>query len=738
MAFKINWQNVRDGEFEEIVAALLRAMGYQNVIVRTGGSDDGWDIDAELVRPLPDGSIETAPWRIECKRYKGAPSAEAIRDHYQRMFKTPPICQNLLFVVSGALTNPTKKDLEEFGKRDLVSVKWWEGNQLQTLIEKHLSSRELRAQITPHVELELPRDALVAACRHQVAAEIQRRVGRKYLPDIFHTRPIEEEIGKFIEQDLDRTQLLELGGSLKRFKHPDLAVSLREQGAGLIECVARAKDWAEAQEPISTLVSLCEGKTKQSLLHLVRGVRCLRRNCFLVKDKAGSGKTNVLCRLATDDARSGTVSLFFSCKFDLPATKSLEEVILGAVSAAFTQAAGGAGRLLAGFAEAKDFLRALLLTLEKESLQLVVYLDGINENRDLSALDEAIGQLLMEWNGFPVKFVVTCRDIFWTFFSANQWQRFLYGEAPHELPEFADFEVDQVIGAYFQKFEIGGSLTGTAREKCRHPLLLRFFCEAHKGRDIHEFRDLRLKDLFEEYWRRKSQEIAELLGLGADGGMRVESFLFSLVEHMLDRFATQIALRDVPQITGEKDIESNRSIYKHLLDQDIILEESPPESVMDKSYLARRISFVYDEFYDYMMSLAYVRRRNWDALGPKEICADFARLMDHASTFEQLRGVAEYLVLMAEDRGIHQPLCAVLGRLGNAELLCKILPKLKGDTDWMDAVLGRCLVTCGAWEEDRSRARKATGRASPEHEVGRLIEKTASEQLYDVLVRDWI
>lgn len=42
----IKWNDIPDDHFEELIAALLRAMGYENVRVRTGGMDDGWDIDA--------------------------------------------------------------------------------------------------------------------------------------------------------------------------------------------------------------------------------------------------------------------------------------------------------------------------------------------------------------------------------------------------------------------------------------------------------------------------------------------------------------------------------------------------------------------------------------------------------------------------------------------------------------------------------------------------------------------
>ena len=34
-------------------------------------------------------------------------------------------------------------------------------------------------------------------------------------------------------------------------------------------------------------------------------------------------------------------------------------------------------------------------------------------------------------------------------------------------------------------------------EQCRHPLLLRFFCEAYRGQEIGDIEDIRLKELFD-------------------------------------------------------------------------------------------------------------------------------------------------------------------------------------------------------------------------------------------------
>lgn len=728
---KINWSDIPDEQFEEITAALMSAMGFENVTVRTGGSDEGWDIDAQLAQRLPDGRLQVESWRVECKRYQKNPPAEKIRDHYVRMTKTSEVPDHVLFVTTSAFTNPTKHDLEEFAQQDRVRITFWERQKLTRLIEKHMGDAPLRTLIAPYVELTLPMDVLRESCTYQVIMEIQRRVGRKYLPELCRPRPIEKDIQRFIAANLETAQMRELGALLRQVRLPDLEPAAAEIWANALQAISGARDWREAEPHLRRILELADEKLRDAIRQLVEGVRCLKRNCLFIKDKAGSGKTNLLCRLATHSEEPQTLTMFFSCKFDLPASRSLEDIIIKALYVALEQQRGTGGHKFAMPMDSPDLLEGMMLTLQKNRAQLVIFLDGINENRDLAALDEAIINLLSHWNALPIKFVITCRDIFWGFFSEEQWSRFFFEMKIHELPGFAEGEIDEIIAAYFRSFAIKGKLIGAGREKCRHPLLLRFFCEAYSGQNIREYGDLRLKDLFEVYWLRKRQEIAEALSLGTDGGRRVEEFLFNLLSYMSDRYATQIPLSQIPQLTGEQDLESDHSLYKHLLDQDIILEEMPPDDAFDRTYYARRISFVYDEFYDYMMALHHVRTKGWDTWDDKEICLDFIRLIRQSIAFEQLHGVAEYLVLISERKGLHRILCAALARLGNYEILCNVLPKLKGEMDWAIEVLGLCLSSVPT---SSVAVKHATGWLPPHEVLENLLLDTSPDDIYPALL----
>lgn len=694
---EIRWDDVPDDVFEEVVAALLRAMGYRNVVVRTGGADDGWDTDAERHSTLPDGSVRVERWRVECKRYRGAVPAEKVRDHYSRMVRTPPRPEDVLFVTSAALSNPVKRDLEGFAAEDRVGVHWWEGEQLSRLAARHLSDPALRALLAPYVDSVLPFGLLRDGAAHQVATEIERRVGRKYIPALYRAREVDAELEAFIAAPRGDGWVEDLA----RYG-AEIASLARKQGlepawSEMIESLRGAPSPRAGLAALDQATERMDAETRERVRKEAARRLLLWRNCFVIRDRAGSGKTSLLCHAATRE-RPEAISLLLSCRFDLREAAALEEVVLGALRAAVEAVAPADARM--GLPrDGGVFLPAMLLALQQSGTELVVFLDGINENRDLRLLDEAVVSLLQRWNGFPVRFVVTCRDIFWEFFRPAEWEPFLYRGRVVSLPGFPEGEVDHVIQAYFAAFGIRGRVTGTARERCRHPLLLRFFCEAYQGLDVREFEDLRLKELFDAYWKRKRVEIGTALGWGGGGERRVEAFVLALVGRMVETHATQVRVGDIGAVTGEADFETQHSLYRRLLDEDVILEELPPANAFDQSYDRRKVAFVYDEFYDYMAALAYVRHQGWDDLSPAGVVQDFLRLLGGADRFEQLVGVAEYLVVMSEAKGLHRALCAALARLGAYDLLCSALPKLRDRGPWMADVLRACFLDADrGWE----------------------------------------
>lgn len=691
---RIQWAKMTGDEFEELTCWIMRAEGFENVRVRRGPIDGGWDIDAIIRSRMPNDRVETQSWGVECKRFKERPDTEKVINHFHRMVEpgSEGYLTHVLFVTTSNFTNPTKEYLKKRAKEKRVGLDYWEGPDVENLIEKHLDNSHIRALIAPYTSAKLSFKLLKKACAKQVTSEIGSRVGRKYIPELYRPRPIENNIRDFIEADLEQIQISELTAELKALKLSKVLATDKKQWLRIIDGIGKTRSWGEVENLLQELYDVT-GEAEHRLIETrVKAAASLLRNCFLTKEKAGSGKTNLLCRLAGNIdksfKKSSTLALFFSCKFHLSQSHSLESVIFGALRAALDSCSSQKKSSLLGNND--DLIHAVSLTLQRHGAQLVIFLDGINENRNLTILDEAILDILLRWNHLPIKFIVTCRDIFWNYFSENAWIRFLYQKKIFDLPEFTLYEIDGIIEEYFNAFEIEGKLLETARAKCRHPLLLRFFCEAHRGTKLKEIEDIRLKNLFDEYWRRKRQEIAVRLGLGKTGIRRVESFLFKLVDAMSDQYTSQLPLYQVEKATSETDLESEKSLYLRFLDEDIIIEELPPGN-NERFYMDRRVSFVYDEFYDYMTALSYMRKHDWNNKDEKALCLDMVDLIEDSRSYEQLKGVAEYLILLAEEKAHHEALCAILARMGVYEILCNVLPKLNSDGEWIEDTLLLCL-----------------------------------------------
>ena len=171
---KIDWSSISPDLFEQMVGLLLRAMGYENVTVRTGGSDAGWDLDAVLCRTLPDGTLDQELWRVECKRRSYKPASDEILNHYQAMSRQedPGVgpADHLLFVTCASFANITKKKIEGYAKKDGLRVHFWEQRKLEELVSQHSRNSGLAQILAPFVEIDLSFDVAAGLVGPDVAA----------------------------------------------------------------------------------------------------------------------------------------------------------------------------------------------------------------------------------------------------------------------------------------------------------------------------------------------------------------------------------------------------------------------------------------------------------------------------------------------------------------------------------------------------------------------------------------
>jgi acyl carrier protein len=360
--------------------------------------------------------------------------------------------------------------------------------------------------------------------------------------------------------------------------------------------------------------------------------------CFLVVSKPGRGKTNFLCDIVRRLSDEQNI-LFLTARVSLASPYGLLEVVSSWL--------GYGADWSACFAD-----------LTRLSQPCLILLDAINESAEPpEVLKEAIHTLLRETRRAGIKLVVTCRTDFWQFYRASFWGNFIWTSAGggtewtrefargQDLPLFAPEQFDEVVSAYFRMFQVDGRLVGEAAERCRHPLMLRIFCEAYAARSVGTVTELRLYRLFREFWTRKIGQVTDVSNLRQSDA--VARLVLTVAGLMRQRQSTSVPRDEVAKAlaTSSMELDSSSSLYSRVLDEEIILEEN-----IDEEAGIRNVVFVYDRFSEYAIALNYYTTERWHGKSADEILLDTNELMRQERAFGTLRGSLEFLVQRLEDR----------------------------------------------------------------------------------------
>jgi acyl carrier protein len=364
--------------------------------------------------------------------------------------------------------------------------------------------------------------------------------------------------------------------------------------------------------------------------------------CFLVVARAGRGKTNLLCHLVEQFQHERPV-LFLSGRLTLQDRYSILRHVA-------VRLGHGEGDWLACF---EELGKAAAL-----GASPLMMIDGINESAaEPAIMQEALQELLMQAERRRIKVCVTCRTDFWQFYRAPFWGEYVWREdavSPlgrvvrgEDLPVFAEEMFDDVQARYFEHFGVRGELSEEAYERCRNPLLLRFFCEAYSKRDVGVVTDIRLYGLFELFWERKIGQVTDLAGLGRT--YPVNNLVITVARLMREQHRTSVARALVAERLGQQEdrLDEATSLYGRVLSEEILLEEE-----VDELLGTHNVVFVYDKFAEYAIALSIFSDQQWGSKSSAEIIADARQLMEEESQhrFATLRGSMEFLVLRMENR----------------------------------------------------------------------------------------
>jgi hypothetical protein len=308
----------------------------------------------------------------------------------------------------------------------------------------------------------------------------------------------------------------------------------------------------------------------------------LGARCLALVARAGQGKTNVMCRLAERLASDHPV-LLLSGQLELAGGSDLKSHVQQQLKSTCA-------------ADYAEWIGGVSADCKASNRWLYVLIDGINESGQLVRMVRQVGDLLAQLTDRRVKLIVSCRDVFWDLFR-TRLSPYLFDGQSLNLGEFSEAEQAEALGLYFRHFGVQCLPDAEARMALRNPLLLRFFGEASRGKQLGVVSDLRLLSVFDLYVRRMTGDIAERLGLlNSDP---VLSLLVRLGKVMWQRQHAVIPLAELG--IGGDEATCPTSPYSLVRAENVIVEE-----VRHSHGTEKFVRFVYDEFMEYVIARSWL------------------------------------------------------------------------------------------------------------------------------------
>src|SRR5262249_49595450 len=128
--------------------------------------------------------------------------------------------------------------------------------------------------------------------------------------------------------------------------------------------------------------------------------------------RAGLGKTTLLCKTALKSVQS-EYSLFLTGRSGITERTSILDLLEARLRHHCPQSV----------AFEEGILNHLFERARRNHTRVLVFLDAINEHKDLDIMNASLAQFLTDVQGEPVILVCSCRDIYWSFFHSSDWPR---------------------------------------------------------------------------------------------------------------------------------------------------------------------------------------------------------------------------------------------------------------------------------------------------------------------------
>lgn len=287
---------------------------------------------------------------------------------------------------------------------------------------------------------------------------------------------------------------------------------------------------------------------------------------------SGVGKTNLLCQWTLDLRQAGHGVFYYACSGSLGLEIDRE--------IAQDLAPEDPEPLL-------NSLQRVERLAVREGRHFVLIFDGVEEFRDGSetgpeALLKRIDSLLGHLPGTNVRVALSCGAAAWNRLQRLDalhlyWSRYA-GNTPLQLGSFAPAEFQSAYPRYQARFDLRTpfeALSPARRNRLRHPLLLRMWAEAYRGRDEPITDQTLALVVYRRYYEQRVRR------------RRDELFVDRVVAEMLQQRQAALPLSALirhPELGAEILSDQPDSSYQQLLDSGV-LTENPGDLIAGESTL---------------------------------------------------------------------------------------------------------------------------------------------------------
>jgi hypothetical protein len=381
------------------------------------------------------------------------------------------------------------------------------------------------------------------------------------------------------------------------------------------------------------------------------------KSCFLIVDRSGQGKTNLLCHLVEVLRADIPVILLFGTK-----TIADEHGLALHIVEELGYSGPPGTRWQSGLDDVIKVSRQAKFT-------TLILIDGVSENNDLIKMKRALRELLDKYgNENSIKFVFTCRDSLWARFRADFPDEYIYktesqlnlrSDVPKEFAQFlGDWSIAEFEAAslnYAQYFNVKFNLSENAKEHCKYPLLFRLFCETYSNKDVGFVTALPFRKVFNEYFEMKTQRIADYFGIDFSPDRIRASVLKFREEMWLKQDKNSLSRNEVDTLLGGLNLLPLDAVLARMCDEGILLKTSVNNE--------ENIRFAFDELSDYFLFTIFSEQYLKDSGSDIERIDNMCKFINSDTGLETFM-VEKFLVLLS--RNTEEP--AVLAHLLNSVL----------------------------------------------------------------------